>query len=557
MLTLTDADSQADRAIEARGLDVDGRPGAWVPVEVVFDEDELRVVRAELGMDASEAQIRVRQDGAPELALLTWTAVTPAHEGEVEDARADDAVDSPVASTSRGLAGDLASAGILPRSAWGARAARCRQGEGPKQRMAVHHTASARTSGGTFEGMLRQTQAFHMDGRGYCDVGYHFFVTADGRAWEAREVDSVGGHSGNYNGRNAGIVFVGCFDGSAACNNLGGRDVPQAMMAAGARVIRALSDRYGIPIDGDRIKGHGQQPYQQTACPGSHLRGRLDELRGLARGGGGTVAPPVDPQPTQPAPGLTAASGCGALGVNVFLARGQSIDSCGARYRLAHQGDGNVVLYNVGSGRAVWSTGTNGRATEIFVMQADGNVVLYGGGRALWSSGTSGRSGATLAVQDDGNLVVYAPGNRAVWASNTAGAGGGSPPAQPPPPPPPPPPAASCGALGVNVALARGEGLRSCSGRYHLAHQGDGNVVLYDDGAGSRVLWTTATAGRATSQLVMQGDGNLVLYSGARALWSSGTVGRAGATLAVQDDGNVVIYAPGNRAVWSTGTNRR
>jgi hypothetical protein len=296
MLTLTAADSPADKALEARGIDADGRPGAWVPVEVVFSEDELRVVRAELGVDAAETQIRVRRDRAPDLAVVTWTAIRPAVE---EDAAADDAPDG-FATSGRGLASDLAAAGILPRSAWGARAPRCGNADAPKQRMAIHHTVSARTLRGSYEGMLRQTQSYHMDGRGYCDVGYHFFVTDDGRAWEARGVDILGGHSGNYNGRNAGIVFVGCFDGSAACNNLGGRDVPQAMMAAGARVIRALSGRYGIPIDADRVKGHGEQPFQATACPGSHLRARLEELRALARNN------------TQPQPSASAATSASA-----------------------------------------------------------------------------------------------------------------------------------------------------------------------------------------------------------------------------------------------------
>jgi hypothetical protein len=104
--------------------------------------------------------------------------------------------------------------------------------------------------------------------------------------------------------------------------------------------------------------------------------------------------------------------------------------------------------------------------------------------------------------------------------------------------------------------LARGEVRTSCDGRVTLAHQGDGNVVVYDAARGGRAVWSTGTHGRATTGLVMQGDGNFVLYNGTRAVWASGTAGRAGAVLAVQDDGNVVIYAPGPRPVWATRTNR-
>ncbi|MCK6552266.1 N-acetylmuramoyl-L-alanine amidase, partial [Myxococcota bacterium] len=245
-------------ALEARSIDEDGEPGPWRALAVSFREEELGVARVELDTEATRVQLRVREEDADQLALLTWTGARPE--------LADDAGD--FAQSELGLAPELAQAGILPRSAWGARAARCGSADRAKVRLAVHHSVTGRTVGGTFEAALRQIQAFHMDGRGYCDVGYHFFVTADGRVWEARNVDHVGGHSGNYNGGNIGMVFVGCFDQSGACNGLGGTDVPDVMMAGAARAIATLAARHGFPIDGDRIKGHGEQPFQQTACPG-------------------------------------------------------------------------------------------------------------------------------------------------------------------------------------------------------------------------------------------------------------------------------------------------
>ena len=67
------------------------------------------------------------------------------------------------------------------------------------------------------------------------------------------------------------------------------------------------------------------------------------------------------------------------------------------------------------------------------VMQADGNLVIYGaGGQAAWSTGTGGHPGAHLALQDDANIVIYDSRGRALWASNTVsivhadGASGGN-----------------------------------------------------------------------------------------------------------------------------------
>lgn len=531
MLTLSSPDAEDGALLEARG-----GSGAWLSLESVFREDALSVVYVDLPEAGETVQLRVRVEDADRLEVVTFAASNPEPAELVEEQR-------------QGLVPELQNAGIIPRSAWGARPRRCSSRDSAKVRMAIHHSVTARSSGGRYEPVLRQIQSFHMDGRGYCDVAYHFLVTADGRVWEGRDVDTRGGHSYNYNSGNIGVVFVGCFDSSSTCNGLGGRTAPEAMMAGAARAIHALSNRHGIPIDGNRIKGHGQQPYQSTACPGDALRGRLEELRQRARNAGGPPAPPPPPPPANPP--VQATASCGAVASHQLLTRGTQMTSCNGDYRLVHQGDGNVVLYNTRSGDPVWATGTNGRATANLVMQHDGNLVLYSsGGTALWASGTAGHHGARLAVQDDGNVVIYTAGNTAVWATNTVGAGA------PPPPPPPPPGQASaqCGAVGSNQVLARGTGMSSCNGRYRLEHQGDGNLVLYNTQSGNAV-WHTGTHGRATGNLIMQSDGNLVLYTpSGTPLWHTGTNGHAGASLAIQDDGNVVVYAPGARPVFATGT---
>ena len=104
-------------------------------------------------------------------------------------------------------------------------------------------------------------------------------------------------------------------------------------------------------------------------------------------------------------------------------------------------------------------------------------------------------------------------------------------------------------------ALTRGQSLVSQDGRFTLIMQGDGNLVLYWSGGASR--WASNTAAHAVSQVIMQSDGNLVIYAsdGKTPLWASGTSGHPGAWLVLQDDGNLVIYSPGSKALWATGTN--
>ncbi|MHB8875613.1 MAG: M23 family metallopeptidase [Myxococcaceae bacterium] len=119
-------------------------------------------------------------------------------------------------------------------------------------------------------------------------------------------------------------------------------------------------------------------------------------------------------------------------------------------------------------------------------------------------------------------------------------------------PPPAPAPAPGCGMLVPGQSLSRGQAKGSCDGRFVLAMQTDGNLVLYQNG---QALWHTHTYGTAASVVVMQGDGNLVLYDGSgRAYWSSGTYGHANAFTAIQNDGNLVVYSASHQALWSSHT---
>jgi hypothetical protein len=102
------------------------------------------------------------------------------------------------------------------------------------------------------------------------------------------------------------------------------------------------------------------------------------------------------------------------------------------------------------------------------------------------------------------------------------------------------------------LSLKQGQSLTSSDGRFTLIMQSDGNLVLY---AGARPLWATGTNGKGGYTTDMQGDGNFVVYTAAHSpLWASRTDGHPGAYLVVQNDGNVVIYDPGNRPLWATNT---
>jgi hypothetical protein len=109
--------------------------------------------------------------------------------------------------------------------------------------------------------------------------------------------------------------------------------------------------------------------------------------------------------------------------------------------------------------------------------------------------------------------------------------------------------------LPAGARLESGQSLISTDGRYRLVYQGDGNLVLYDDVERS-APWSSGTAGVTIGQVVMQTDGNFVLYDASnRARWTSGTAANANAMLVLQSDGNLVVYTGDGRARWDRISN--
>lgn len=100
--------------------------------------------------------------------------------------------------------------------------------------------------------------------------------------------------------------------------------------------------------------------------------------------------------------------------------------------------------------------------------------------------------------------------------------------------------------------LTQGQLIRSADGRFIVVMQGDGNLVLYYYNV---PLWSSVTCcNSAINRAIMQGDGNLVLYdTGNAAHWSSNTHGYNGSYAVIQDDGNFVIYQ-GSTPRWSSNT---
>ena len=106
--------------------------------------------------------------------------------------------------------------------------------------------------------------------------------------------------------------------------------------------------------------------------------------------------------------------------------------------------------------------------------------------------------------------------------------------------------------------LLQDQRLTSPNGNFFLVMQSDGNLVIYSGIAPetTRATWWTSTTGQGSPpyHLVMQSDGNLVVYDGGNApLWNSQTTGRGVAPYSanIGNDGLLTVTDGGGVSLWN------
>jgi hypothetical protein len=173
---------------------------------------------------------------------------------------------------------------IYSRAQWGANES-LRRGTveyGSIQAAFVHHTVSQNNyTAAQVPAIIRGIYAFHVNGRGWNDIGYNFLVDRFGRIWEGRyggiALPVIGAHTKDYNSNSFAMSAIGDFDIA---------HVPSAIVTAYTRLFAWKLRLHGIPAIGtvvlnghtiNRISGH--RDVGSTACPGRYLYALLPSIR--------------------------------------------------------------------------------------------------------------------------------------------------------------------------------------------------------------------------------------------------------------------------------------
>jgi hypothetical protein len=109
------------------------------------------------------------------------------------------------------------------------------------------------------------------------------------------------------------------------------------------------------------------------------------------------------------------------------LTSGSCLLSANGSFELLLQSDGNLVLYNLGTNAAEWSSGTGGKSIANASLMGDGRLGLTdASGKTIWASHAAGENARySLAIKNDGNIVIYKTVqddsdtvlSRSVWSS--------------------------------------------------------------------------------------------------------------------------------------------
>ncbi len=282
-------DQAPTQPVMVRVLDRDGRWGEWNELE--FDADEGPDPGTDEPASATTEPLWVGDAQGYQL------SVADGDEQGAEVALVRDRATRVVADSTplAGATSTPAPFPVQPRSSWNVRSTSTSTA-GALKMAVVHHTASTNSySPSQVPGILRSTQAYHMDARGWSDIGYNFLVDRFGTIWEGRGGGQgkaiIGAHAAGFNTGAVGVSVIGDFTSTGP---------PSAALEAVARVVGWRLESYGVnpqaasyfTSGGSTSIPAGQVVYRpnvmghrdlgSTGCPGS-IYNSLQWIRDRAR----------------------------------------------------------------------------------------------------------------------------------------------------------------------------------------------------------------------------------------------------------------------------------
>jgi len=104
---------------------------------------------------------------------------------------------------------------------------------------------------------METIKSWHVKGRGWSDIGYHFIIELDGSVKEGRPIHRSGAHTKGHNANSIGVCYVGGIDKDKKPKDTR----TEAQRASMDQLIDSLSS------DHKTATIHGHNEFSAKACP--------------------------------------------------------------------------------------------------------------------------------------------------------------------------------------------------------------------------------------------------------------------------------------------------
>jgi len=158
----------------------------------------------------------------------------------------------------------------------------------------IHHTASSKLvpdsdGSGEYKNMVNNIFLYHLNGRGWNDIGYNYLIDPNGNIYEGRSGGNsvIGVHAGSYNTGSIGISVLGTYGGNVKGEYLS-NSLTYNIIKSLEKLIGWVAANNSIDlnkINGQNSKGKnldgvvGHRDVGATNCPGDELYQKLGNIQ--------------------------------------------------------------------------------------------------------------------------------------------------------------------------------------------------------------------------------------------------------------------------------------
>jgi N-acetylmuramoyl-L-alanine amidase len=101
-------------------------------------------------------------------------------------------------------------------------------------------------------------RSWHVDGRGWSDIGYHFYIDIYGQIHKGRDISRIGAHTKGLNRNSIGVCYCGGVEKDGKTPKDTRYDCQKEALLAVLRTLKAMYPEAKI---------HGHRDFARKACP--------------------------------------------------------------------------------------------------------------------------------------------------------------------------------------------------------------------------------------------------------------------------------------------------